>query len=699
MLGLAIGVSLQSAGLRVQAGPGGSGGETPPDGPLVIAVWQQSEHAQALVVNLDNNMAVNGLTYEPLVDQDKVTFWWHDRTTGGGQVAPPETGVRSVVVNDANVAAGAATSGLTRTMVAMANEMMRSAPGQDIHLVMQVRSGTSPVQIMQGDAQGPVSTASDRYWPDDWALNAEFERLTGLKVQYAYHSWFASPGTWGNNYGENMIAFIKGTDLGGAPLDYSAGPVDVNGIAVARSLRDIYEPAVQWVRTPGAHMFAPVVDMDNGETGVGDNNSRRNKQRSTVSWRAAMNSPALSDFWAPHETFPLMAYSTGQDNGDGITWGDEAHPSRTTPDGHPRFARLTAAAIARGIGLTAYNVPEWDNAAWQEDGSYVEVWSSAGPITTVRHARGEGFLAGDVAVNGKGPYPHWTNVLGWEIDGVPAERAEVQPDGRVRIYPNSGSFTSGTTLAFGTGGGSGMLIDNDDLFAELWKDYPIVDVGLAAIEGIPLRPLPDPAVLQSTIGGGTTAPDPVDTFQTSDAGPTFVDPGPKTSAGLTQVTLLFKGSLDADQAASTATLAGASGRTFAMLAIRNNGGMRLQYRREGGSYTQVSTPANAFTPGTPFTAMASFNLDTGWARIWVDGSLLHEENIGIGGAFQVGRDLLFLSTGTGQNQFKGRVERLAIWMGTASSDGTEPAAAPYKDISGTPVIVNADPWKQGADAT
>ena len=111
-------------------------------------------------------------------------------------------------------------------------------------------------------------------------------------------------------------------------------------------------------------------------------------------------------------------------------------------------------------------------------------------MTTTRIARGEPALDDS--------YPHWTEVFGWQINGRPAERAEIS-SGRVRVYPSDSSFTSTDIINFGEGGATGMIKFPQDYYAQTYKDLPIVDLGVAGIEGIPLRPLPDAAILANTL--------------------------------------------------------------------------------------------------------------------------------------------------------------------------------------------------------
>jgi hypothetical protein len=146
-----------------------------------------------------------------------------------------------------------------------------------------------------------------------------------------------------------------------------------------------------------------------------------------------------------------------------------------------------------GAKLKGWVIPQFDNIYWDPAGAYAEVWSSAGPVTTVRKQRAEAPLTGQ---------PHFTDCFGWETGStyVPIQRAEIVSSdglgtpataGRVRIYPISGTFASGSRLVFGRGGATGEMLEADDLTAtQAWKNQPLVQVGVYKYEGEPVAPLP-----------------------------------------------------------------------------------------------------------------------------------------------------------------------------------------------------------------
>jgi len=69
------------------------------------------------------------------------------------------------------------------------------------------------------------------------------------------------------------------------------------------------------------------------------------------------------------------------------------------------------------------------------------------------------------------------------------------------------------------------------------------------------------------------------------------------------------------------------------------------------------------------------------------------------GAFNTSLALTFLRNPWGSNQFLGSVTAMRVWFGEATTDGSEPVTTPDIEITGPASVINAHPWKQGADAT
>lgn len=666
MLGVGFSVTGHTVCQRRQSSAGG---------PFKAVILGQSE--DFYVISSGKNI----LAPEPLVAQGLVTFWWHNRVTDG---AP---GVQSVTLDDAAVAGDAR---VTAGMVAMANVFMRHLPGREVHLVMLVQSGTQPREVMD-DAFVPSNPeAPKRRWQDDWEVHAA-ATADGVPVQWGWHSWFAGPGAYADDYGKAFAAYLWGRDLNGGLLTYSEGAplsltVGGNTWAVSRTLRDMFGgEGPTWIGMGGAHRFEDysATDLRNATTyaGGGVQANFLNKERATSSWRNLLESPAFSSR-VSRVGMHLNAHSIGEPDGTG-GWTDGTHPSGWTDDGINARARQTAHTILRGAGLTSYALPVIDQAEWQPDGSFMEFWSSAGPITTLRAE------AGDPAL--PATYPHWTEVLGVQVDGVPAERAELAA-GRVRVYPNSGSFTNLSRASFGEGGGSGNLLFPEDSQNALYRNFPIVDVGLADVPGLPLAHLPDDAVMASTVPGAPS-------FTASAAGPYFVDPA-TVPAGTSAVTFTADIVLASDPADGSPTVFSINGLQLRLQPVLPNNFLRMTVK-DGSGATMVNNASSAtgvFVTEALSTFTCSVDLAAGYARVWTDGVLVIDEAFSSAApAFQTSRRVALLAEAFGSDQTEATVQRAAVWF-EAAPDGTVPGNPPHAEIAGGTATVNAHAWKTGADA-
>ncbi|MBE9640446.1 hypothetical protein [Salipiger mangrovisoli] len=662
---IGLGISLWSAG---QEGPGAPAPET---APFKVAVWGQSEDERILSQFYDE------LTPEPLVAQDMVTFWWHDNDSSGA------AGVNSVTLNDATVAGSGV---VTAAMVAMGNTFMRQLPGREVVIVMQVMAGTDPRTLM-GTAADPA-----RDWQDDWALHAA-ATADGVPVHYLWQSWYAAPGSLGADYGESFAAFLFGKALDGSDLVYSeASPLDFvaeNGIGfpIARTLRDLYGSVPMVIANNGAHRFEIQEDHLSAVIVAADQSQQANlvnKERCTKSWRALLDNAAF----AAHFTAPVLqlnAYANGIDDGDG-SWSDSAHPSAWTDEGLNFRARQIAHAILRGAAVTSWAPPVFDMCAWQADGSYVEVWSSAGDVTTLRAA------AGDPALDDS--FPHWTDVAGWQIDGDPAQRAELV-SGRVRLYPNDGgSFNDATSITFGEGGATGMLERPEDFDAALYRDYPIIDLGLPDVPGLPVCTLPDAAALASTIPGDPS-------FATTNAGPYFEDAAGAIGSGVTAVTARIRGTADFSSASGTPDFFGINSNVAKVELIKTSGTLRVYGEDSSGStvVNGVLSAAGVIADGVEFDMVFSHDIASGFLRVWVDGALVIDASFPADtGELSSIRIMSFLATAGGTEQLAGSWKILQAWK-QGSSDGSLPVTPPHVEITGPAPAANAHAWKQGADAS
>ncbi len=616
----------------------------------VIALWGQSE-----IVRI-RSTAYNVLPPEPLLADDAVQAIWYD----GGPI------VKHLTDADPH----------TASLAAMANVFLNERPGEKVALVFQAVSGTGFKSLVDDSDTG-------RLWSEDAAVHA-FATADGQYVGLPSVSWFATPGTFAEEYEEGLFPLFTGKTADGTAVSFPT-TISYNGGSYQADhwFGEFYDPMhSKWVAF-GPHRFDIGADMQNA-TVLGDGSPQvnlLNKEQARVSWREMVTNPNADGLFLPLGLEPLT-YQNGVSDGFG-GWTDQSHPAPDNDDGAPMFARFVAHAVLQSCGLTSWPMPVFDQAEWEPSGAYVEVWSSAGPVTTPRLVRGESAL--DTS------QPHWTDVFGWQINGAPAQRAEIAV-GRVRIYPNEGMFTSSDVIRFGEGGATGMVKFPEDHIAETYKNLPILDLGLSGVDGVPVRPLPDEAVLTNTLVPMSAE------FNTGDMGPFFYDPstlGGGVSQFFTQLDLAP--SVPSSGSRNLLTTTG----NYLRLEILANGKLRLRVRDSGGvvHVDNIQSSAGIVVDGVQADIRFSLDLPAGFARIWVNGALAIDESFtSAAPTLPSNRALLLLANNTGAYQIEGTVSRLAVWK-SATPDGALPASAPYKDLVGPASAVNADPWKNGADAT
>ncbi|PPB79666.1 concanavalin A-like lectin/glucanase superfamily protein [Albidovulum inexpectatum] len=616
----------------------------------VIAIWGQSEPDRILSTVHD------GTTPPTIADGEAVQIF-------SGAAGNPK---RDFVSNANPVTAAAA---------ALAQTLVAARPGEKFALVFHTVPGTDPRSLVDdGDPS--------RAWANDRALH-DVVTSDGSHVGIAAMSWFAAPGNLGASYAEALFPLFSGKTIDGTAVSFPATIQTGAGTYHADHwFGELYDYAhTRWVAY-GPHRFDIDTDMQDAThyVGGGLHVNLANKQAARASWRAMLSLPDATMF-LPLGLEPLT-YVNGRDDGAG-GWTDLAHPAGDTPDGTQAFARLTALAILQSAGLVGWPVPEFDNCLWEPSGAWVEFWCSAGPVTTTRRKRGEPALGTT--------HPHWTEVMGFQINGRPARRAEIVA-GRVRVYPDSGSFTHADTVTFGEGGATGMIAYPDDMIAETWKNLPIVDVGAPGLDGIPVRPLPDPAVTANTLP--VTAP----SFATSASGPYFLDPQP-VPAGTVAITHAARIRLDALPATSAILFAQAA--TGFDVELMNTGNLRITLE-DGTGLRLISSAvvSAALVPGVWYDIVVSADHGAQVCRVMVDGALIATLPFSAtgDGQFQSNRALSWLARNSGALQFVGRVEYLKTWL-SATADGSAPASTPYKVITGPATAANSDPWKMDADAS
>ena len=672
----------------------------------VIAVWGQSEVHQMLLPNQDNTAP------EPLLADDVVEIMWHDRERAGA------AGVLHHRLTSADPH--------TAAVSAMANALMAARPGERFAVVFQVQSGTSFTDLANDGA------GTKRSWADDEAVH-RFATADGQHVGLAAASWFAAPSALGAAYEEALFPLFTGRDAAGEPVaipgehTYRGGTTQT--VRYDHGFGELYDDAhTRWVPY-GPHRFEPDTALRDATTKADGTRHVKldNIERCRRSWRSMAANPHGRNARGEAIFLPITVEPLNYLNGefDGAGWGDVTHPASDTLDGLGQFGRLTAHAVLRSAGLTSWPVPEFDGCFWEPAGAWVELWSSAGPVTTTRRARGLPPLAKD--------RPHWTEVVGFEIDGRPATRVEITPEGRVRVFPREGAFTGASVLSYGAGAATGALDAEADLTARLWMDIPIVDVGAERVEGIAVRPLPDANLLASTVGadaggsggagsggggsggtdsggtgtgggdaGGSGTPTPSAFFTT--AGDAHFA-GPNLGDGVSGITVEMVVRLREQTASGTQELFEVTSTSLGLYVDARPGKGQVGVTVEDSAGRKLLRNAFSDTGVLPtgkwitlrLSAMQDRGDGTGFARVTVDGAQAFPPlgDPGAGrfatttGLFAASRSFEVL-----RSEARLDVARVAIWK-AARPDGAAPAGAPFKLIEGDAAAASADGWKAG----
>ena len=435
----------------------------------VIALWQQSEHAHMCYTVGGNDSIARPSVSDPEAVQMVGREW-----AGIIQCADGATG-------------------MTGSMAAWADQWIRTVPGEKVMLIWQTQAGTSWTQLTDDDL-------AQRSWATDRALHDLGTANGSTTVGLAYADWYAAPGGLGLGYVTSLLKIFFERDSDNNALTL---PFDFDGATVEHSFVELYGDyaATRWL----------LADPHRFETS--NNVNAENKERCRIAVRSDWDHPVANGRILP-PNLAAIDYLNGDagdaptdpEDDDGSGWYDTTHPSDESPDGLQRLARLTALSMAKGIGAASFDVPVFDQAEWEASGAYMEAWSSLGAVSTRR------LIDGDPAINTT-TYPWATEVAGFRINGVRADRAEIVA-GRVRVYPLSGgTFTGSEVITFGEEGATGNPIGTnvggwsevkDAMMQGYWKNLPVVDVGVPVLDTLAVLPLPDPAVLEATIGAGAS---------------------------------------------------------------------------------------------------------------------------------------------------------------------------------------------------
>ena len=619
----------------------------------VIAIWGQSEPDRIL------NTFTDAVSAPIISDDDAVQVIY-------GAASTP---TRHHVTNAAP---------LTSALAAFTHTLQSTRSGDKFAVIFQTVPGTDPRELVNDGNPG-------RSWSSDKALH-DFATADGQNVGIAAMSWFASPGSLGSNYGQAMFPLFSGMTTAGVPVSFPATITYGSGLTYHADhwFGELYDYAnTAWVPY-GPHRFDIDADLQDATHYVGGaiQSNLTSKQAARQSWRSMLLLPDATMF-LPLTVEPLT-YVNGVDDGAG-GWTDFAHPAGNTIDGCQAFARLTAAAILQSAGFTNWSPPQFDNCFWEPTGSYVEVWSSEGDIITTRLARdGEEALPAT--------YPHWTEVTGFQINGQPAQNASIVA-GKVRLTKNGGgNFTYTDVLTFGEGGATGNLKFPEDYTNNLWKNLPIVNVGVAGLNGIPVSAMPSSIILANDL------PSSIPSFTTIVSPSTyFVSPSGQTLNN-SQFTLLIDATSITTPATSANLLLPSGGR-IALSIIAPSRAIRLTLK-DSANTSLLTNVSYAAIPTGAVKIVLSVNLVARTAKIWVNGTLWANETLAANTGLidTSNRALGLLASNAGAGPTAGTWNRIAVWT-KETTDGSDPSTGLIHNITGPAAVANADAWKVGANTT
>lgn len=390
----------------------------------------------------------------------------------------------------------------TVAFAAMANVALMEQPGRKAVFLHHTVSGTGFDALFNDNV-------SSRMWSDEAAIH-NYATVDGASVGIACSSWYASPAALALDYGVAVYElFSKKNWTTGAALTapFSYPSINPRWSPADHFWGDFYDAArTRWCLM-GPHLTFPAEDMINSirNTAVPPNNINfavKNRVRCRQGIRNAIADARTAGYFTQQGVEP-MNFEMGSIS---LGFGDWSHPSSDTIDGLGQFLSMHVHGAYQAMGLSKWAVPEFDQVFWPADGSYVEVWSNAGDVTTTRKQRG----MVDIGTT----HTHWTDCFGWEWctgvpdfqDGnglTPIQNATIvaadgsgtpATAGRVRITkPGGGTWASGDTVAFGGGGGAGIIQHPDDGNARSWLNTPVVMVGAYGADGnqvgMSLRPL------------------------------------------------------------------------------------------------------------------------------------------------------------------------------------------------------------------
>ncbi len=377
------------------------------------------------------------------------------------------------------------------SLAAIANALSAERPGEKFAIAFHTQSGTDPRDMLttkEEDAQ--YGTNGKRDWNNEVALH---KNLTGNDLTpvglVTINGWIAFGG------GRPKVANTFTQLFLGKTIDGT--PVTAEAINIPRLMTEFYDWTYTRLAWVGPH------GRDNIGKKAADVKSLADLpgygRRSDEAYEKLVDT-LRANFGQPHlpETLGIVMETYGGVRGAPRknSWYDWAHYGGNTKDGREMLARLGMAATLKTLGLVDWPVPVFNRRYDAPDGSYVDYWMEGYNITTLRHLRAANGTLGDYASEIPPSFPHRTEVMGWEINGVPAERVELVKNAGgssnrgVRVYPNQGMapFDANSEIVYGPGSYVANQIRVEDPRDGIHLNYPVVDVGQKDLPALPIQP-------------------------------------------------------------------------------------------------------------------------------------------------------------------------------------------------------------------
>ncbi|SFG83015.1 hypothetical protein SAMN04488020_104125 [Palleronia marisminoris] len=570
---------------------------------------------------------------------------------------------------------------LTASLAHFAAVFAANAPGEPLLLIDATEQGTSRTALV--DDSNP-----DRDWQATLADAVEIVRGYGGDVGVVMDTWTASDSAPGDNFRVRFHPVYSGARIDGSV--FPLGGVMSDGGTSYRidhflwdltgHARDaaLFDAGVTKLAFHGPHRFEDFTMDAQGNYIPG---LRAQKQDTRMSIRAMAADPQLAPIMRPRGP-EILLYQNGTPTTatewDGIrfaesfdpepnawvNWADAAHPSAYTDDGLPARARHTAVAALYALGRVSTDVPVLNRAAWTAN--HVDLWwedarGRTPRLSTTRLERGEPSPVEP---------PHMRELAGFFINGKPADTTKIV-DGRIRVYPNTGTFDGTTRLDYGLGGASGVVAAPDDEFAAIWKDLPLAVVGISGIEGVAVAPMPDQEAIRSTLPAAA---------QFLSSGDVILRDIARIPSNTTAITWHWRvrptlGTVSQD-------LGGVEGARVTLQRLPD-GKLRLLMMDAGGLIS-VPSMQTTLALGVLVDLVVSIDLAAGRVQLWKDGlraeDLVIKPNVA---TFETNRNVQFLTGGS--NGFTGGVDRMSVWYAGCGDGGIAALGQPFYSVSGQTV--------------